>query len=703
MLEAQEIGIFFSELQENINALLVSAEEGATPEQIFTETSLALLDQAGETENFRVCYDEKTSKRGIEHKINGYALYENYETLDLFVTIYNNGQTITSIQKSEIDKAFSRAIKFFENTMHKGYADQIEESSEIFDIANTLAKSPEVKEYLTRINIFILTNGQVKANIDISKTFTDYKIFLRVVDIDYLYNLSDKSRIPIEIDFAELGVPLPCVTTNVELEGYQSYLAIVPGFILADIYEKYGPRLLEQNVRSFLQFTGNINRGIRDTIRREPQMFLAFNNGISVTADEVRFVTLPNGEGRAIAYVKDFQIVNGGQTTAAIYHTCKKYSANISQVYVQLKLTTIKNKENVNQTVAKIAEYANTQNKISASDLSSNGQGLIKLEMISRSTWAPPKDGQSNQTRWFFERARGQFKNERLRQGFTPSKRKAFDLMNPLRQMLSKEMLAKYVNCYQEINKGNKTVIGPHTVVRGNQKNYAQFISHNLVNEPDENYFQEIIAKAIMFKTAEKVYGIAPNSIGDMRYITVPYSIAWLTLNLNYKVDLFKIWKDQNISPEFENILYQIMNDVEVFIKNNAPGSLYGEWAKKEDCWASLKKQAFNFNLDKINNYIVNENSTHQTKATNVDQRIKGQILGEIESLGAENWRKIYIWCSNSGQISQFYTDVAHTVGRKIRDRITLSPKEIYSAHLLLEEISKKTSLLQSIYDESEN
>lgn len=703
MLETQEVEKFYSELQEDINALLVSEEEGATPEQIFTETALTLLDEAGETENFRVCYDEKTSRRGIEHKINGYALYENYETLDLFVTIYYGTETISTLQKGEIDKALSRATKFFENARLKGYVDQIAESSEIFDLANTLSKSPEVQEFLSRINIFILTNGEVKSNYELTRSFSEYKLFLRIVDIHYLYNLSDKTRIPIEIDFTELGVPLPCITTNVELEGYQSYLAIIPGVILAYVYEKYGSRLLEQNVRSFLQFSGKINRGIRDTIRNEPHMFLAFNNGIAATADEVRFVPSTDGEGYAISYIKDFQIVNGGQTTAAIYHTWKKYKADISQVYVQLKLTTIKNKESISQTVAKIAEYANTQNRISASDLSSNSQGLIKLEMISRSTWAPPKDGQSSQTRWFFERARGQYKNERLRQGFTPSRRKAFDLKSPRRQMLTKELLAKYVNCYQEVSKGNRLIIGPHVVVRGSQKNYARFLSYNLLKEPDEIYFQDSVAKAIMFKTAENVYGIQPNSIGDMRYITVPYAVAWLGYRMNYKIDLYKIWKEQNLDPKFVEILYQTMINIEDFIRNNAPGSLYGEWAKKEDCWNSLKQQNFDINLSKIKHYICDENAPDRVRRNDGDQRIKNQLLEEIKSLGAENWKKIYLWCNNSEQISPFYTDMAHNIGRKIRDEITLSKKEVFSAHLLLEEIAKNSSFLQSIYEGNED
>src|SRR5690606_39363765 len=105
MLENKELNKFYADVQEDIKAQLLSEEEGTNPEQIFTDFALALLSDAGETENYRLCYDEKISKRGVEHKVNAYALYENYETLDLFITIYNADFTIQAITKTDADKA----------------------------------------------------------------------------------------------------------------------------------------------------------------------------------------------------------------------------------------------------------------------------------------------------------------------------------------------------------------------------------------------------------------------------------------------------------------------------------------------------------------------------------------------------------------------------------------------------------------------
>jgi hypothetical protein len=554
--------------------------------------------------------------------------------------------------------------------MYKDYVNEIEESSEIFDLAQTLANVPEIPQYLTRVNIFLITNGEVKADFKNSETVAGYPVFYRKIDINYLFNLSDKSRIPIEINFEESGFKVPCIVNETENSDYQSWLAIIPGPALVDIYEHYGARLLEQNVRSFLQFTGKINKGIRNTILKEQHMFMAFNNGIAATAEEVTITNLPNNQGRAIAIVKDFQIVNGGQTTASIYHTWKKDKVDISNVFVPVKLTIVKNRENFSEIVGRIAEYANTQNKVSASDLSSNRENHVLLEKLSRTLWALPVSGELTQTRWFFERSRGQYKNERIRFGITPSKRKQFDKQNPRGQMFTKELLAKYANSYWEIYNGKKLVIGPHIVVRGSQKNYAQFLNYNYGKKPDNIWFEDLIAQAILFKSAEKIYGVKPNAIGDMRYITVPYSLAWLGFKLGYKLDLYKIWKQQSLSDVLKSTLHDIMSKIEDFIRQKAPGSLFGEWAKKEECWITIRDQNLNINLELLNGDTENGSSEKRRKISD-DETLQAEIdesLARIKSVHHKTWKKIEDWGRETDLLSLFQLNVAYALAGIIRN-----------------------------------
>ncbi len=661
---------FYNELFQEIKSTQAAEDEGGVQEQIFTQMAIDYLADAGETENARICFDRKEDKLGrTMHKLNGYALSENYETLDLFVTVFKGVEKPYTLTKQEAESSINQVERFFRNAVYKDYIKELEESSEVFDLAHTLAEVKEVKEYLSRVNIFVLSNGIFKSEIKANKTISGYSIFTRIIDIGYLFNLSDQSHVPIEINFEDYGGILPCLVSPSVNEDYESYLALIPGTTLANIYEEYGSRLLEQNVRSFLQFTGKINKGIRKTIKEEPHMFLAFNNGIAATADELGLKNLADG-GKAIVWAKDFQIVNGGQTTASVYHTWKKDKADIDKIFVQTKLTVVKKRDNFNEIVNRIAEYANTQNKVSTSDLSSNKPFHVELEKISRSVWAQPVEGSNIQTRWFYERARGQYKNARLKEGFTLSRRKAFDLRNPRGQVITKELLAKYLNTYQEIWNRKKLAIGPHIVVRGSQKNYVQFLNYNMPDKPDNVFYEDAVAKAIMFKTAEKLYGVKPNAIGDMRYITVPYSLALLNLKTEYQLDLFKIWKNQSLSEPTKGLLFHLMKLVELFIKENAPGALYGEWAKKEECWTAMKENDFGIDCSVLKQDFISPDSPKRKNLTEdeVNLKIINQEINLIKSVSSDKWEVIQKWGAKTGQLSRYLQDIALNISVSIKN-----------------------------------
>ncbi len=700
--DSLELNKFYNTLQQDINAEQLSEEDGGSQEQLFTQYAVDLLVNVGDSENVRVAHDENITPRN-RHKVNAFSLSENYETLDLFITILKSSAAPERVQKTEIDEAAKLIANFFRKAYYKDYVQGIEESSEIFELAHTLSSSEEVRNELVRINANILTDGiypgEKPGNVEIA----GYKIFFKVIDLNYLYNIADKDHNPIEINFREDGYTLPCIISSGDNTEYQSYLAIIPGYALANIYEKYGSRLLEQNVRSFLQFTGKINKGIRKTIWEEPHMFLAYNNGIAATAEEILIEDMPDGKGKSIAWVRDFQIVNGGQTTASVYHTWKKDKKDISEIYVPLKLSVIKRHEKFSEIVSSIAEYANTQNKVSISDLSSNRPFHIELEKLSRSIWASPGENSSVQTRWFYERARGQYKNARNKEGFTPARERAFDQKNPKSQVFTKEDLAKYLNAYHEEYEGRKLTIGPHIVVRGSQKNYAQFINYNTVTNPDNVFFEDLIAKAILMRSAEKKYGIKPNAIGDMRYITVPYSIALFGYITGYTLDLYKIWKNQSLTDNIKDLLYQLMIRVEDFIKNSAPGSLYGEWAKKEDCWESLKRENFEINLDKIKSDLEDPKKRSVRRKLSESETEQIQIeeeLMRLRSIPPPVWHKIEEWARVNNEFTLQIRNVAFDLAARVRNNTAISNYERSAGIKILDSIIEKSPELLTEADE---
>jgi hypothetical protein len=700
-----ELNNFYQSMSSDLKTTQITDDEGGNLEQIFTQFAVDLLIEAGETENVRIAYDEKGLGTRSQHKINAYSISENYETLDLFITIYKGNDEPVRVAKDEVDKAIIRITNFFKKAIEKEYVNEIDESSQIFDFAHTLNESQELKDNLVRINAIIITDGLYNGTLPVDQSIFDFPIYYRVIDINYLFNIAEKSHIPIEINFDENGYEVPCLISPSDNDEYQSYLAIVPGKLLASVYEKYGARLLEQNVRSFLQFSGKINKGIRNTILKEPHMFLAFNNGIAATAEDLVIKPSESGNGYLIKKINDLQIVNGGQTTASIYHTFKKDRADLAGVFVQMKLTVIKNRGNFSEIVSKISEYANTQNKVSTSDLSANNPIFIELEKLSRLIFAPHKAGIVGQTRWFFERSRGQYKNERQREGRTKAKLRAFDRQNPRKQLITKEDIAKYVNTYSEVIKSNKVVIGPNIVVRGNQKNHKAFIDYNMPSEIDNIYYEDIIAKTILFRTAEKLYGIKPNAIGDLRFITVPYSISYLVNSLKNPIDLYKIWKEQEISEEMGFFLRELMIKVEEFIKNNAPGSLYGEWAKKEECWNALKQSGITYDVSSIENELIDLTAPPARRRMNKDQidfMEHEYQFEKIKNVDAATWKTIKEWGQETTCLNLAQLDRIHIYLQKNSNTTPISREEALNLLEIIEIISAKAPELFKQSEETE-
>lgn len=675
-----DINKYYSSLVQEVAARQLANEEGDTQEQSFTQLAVDMLCESGDTENAYIVFDEKDLGTKKQHKINGYAVSDNYETVDLFISIYNPEDNIPNIPKSEIDRAVTRITNFFHKAVYNGYVNEIAESSPIFEFANTLATYKEMRDNLIRINAFILTNGSYKGELPQPTDISGYKFYYRIIDINYLYQISEDSKVPIEINFEEEHFEVPCLCAGNPNEDYQSYIAIMPGKCLASLYEKYGARLLEQNVRSFLQFTGKINKGIRKTINEEPHMFLAYNNGIAATADHIEL----DSTGHFIKKINNLQIVNGGQTTASIFHTEKKDKADISEIYVQVKFSVVKKKEQFSEIVSNISKYANTQNKVNDADFTANNPNLIAIEKLSRSILTPITEHNTLQTYWFFERARGQYKNLRQKDGFTKSRQKAFDLKYPKSQVVTKVEFAKYINAYNEVFDGKKLAIGPHIVVRGNEKNYVKFINNNLPDNAkkiNNVYFEDAIAKTILFRTADKRYGTKKNDycIGEMKQVVVPYTISLLYIITKGKLDLYKIWKEQRISDGLSDFLYDLMVQVNAFILDKSPVSHYIEWAKKEECWEKVKTNNWECNINDISSDLIDETNAQKRKSISNDDdndAISQYQTEIIHSIPPALWNKIADWGRDCGFLNISSQSAARDIAHKLKFKHKLTDSD---------------------------
>jgi hypothetical protein len=427
----------------------------------------------------------------------------------------------------------------------------------------------------------------------------------------------------------------------------------MPGELISELYDRFGERLLEQNVRTFLQFRGNVNKGIRSTIQNEPEMFFAYNNGLTATAENV---VLDKAQGK-LKSVTNLQIVNGGQTTASIFTASRKSKADLSRIYVQMKLTVIP-PERVDAVVPKISEYANTQNKVSAADFFSNHPFHLRIEEMSRRLWAPSPDGTFVETHWFYERARGQYANAQA--NLPPAQQKKFLAQFPKHQMFTKTDLTKF-----EYSMGMK----PHVVSLGAQKSFAVFAEDigRRWEKQDKDfhdlYFKEVVAKAIIFRFLDRTV-MKQAWYGGYKANIVTYSIAKLAhmvANAGANLNLEAIWKKQALSPALEAQLLEIAEYVNLKIQDTPEGSTnVTEWCKKEGCWARVQGLDIPLRNDLASELLSNAEVEYLEQSAKQERKIDNGIEDQryVLGKGADYWRQIAKWGLDGKLFSEREMDI---------------------------------------------
>lgn len=657
--------------QEVINACETGDEEGDSfREDEFTRLMIEYLTDAGELEDGHACYH---TARGI--KVNGYNIQEDEGRLDLFVSVYTQEVPPSTIRKDDVETGFKRLIGFLTKTF-KGYHQSLEEASSVFDLAQLIYS---VRDQLSRVRLFLFTDGLTTVQVKQNQVKDGITFSFNIWDIQRTYRCvsSGQRREAIEIDFEErYGTIVPCLPMpSSSAADYDACLVILPGEILYKLYAEYGSRLLERNVRSFLQARGKVNKGIRKTILEEPHRFLAYNNGISATAEAVKFVEMPEG-GRGIRWIRDLQIVNGGQTTASIYHAARKDKADISGIYVQAKLTIV-DQEQVDAIVPLISRYANNQNKVSDADFSANDPFHIKVEELSRTIWAPAVDGTQRQTRWFYERARGQYLDAKNRE-LSAAKQKQFTNTHPPNQKFTKTDLAKYENTWDQL---------PHFVSLGAQKNFSKFTDRLAERggfEVDEDFFKRLIAKAVLFKRAEKL--VQAEQFGGYRANIVTYSLAYLSHITAQCVDLDIIWKDQNVPSILQKAIVLVSRQVHRVITNPPSGGNVTEWCKKEACWRKIRE--LEIDLPDLSSVSVKGGRASRQVNKGIEGPDAGdqELIDRIAKVPPEQWFQIAQWAKETNNLQPWQRSLAVSLGKLAANHRPPSRKQATQGLKILEE-----------------
>jgi hypothetical protein len=624
------------------------------------------------------------------YQVDGCALDMERGDLYLAISDFRPGRDLETLNAAQIDSLFGRVRRFCEQAIQPAFINGLEETSPTFEAAWLIHSGQAL---IRRIRVIAFSNARMstRRKPEATSEVLGVPFVCSVLDFSRFANISAArgGQEAIEIDVSALnGAPLPCLPAH-SIDGeHTSYLVAVPGSFLAEIYGLYGARLLEQNVRTFLQAKTKVNAGIIKTLENQPEMFFAYNNGLTATAAGIVTVRLADGS-LGISAIENLQIVNGGQTTASILYASdgqrRERRADLSRVFVQMKLSVV-SPGLLDEIVPKISRFANTQNKISEADFFSSHPVHLVLQRISRQLSAPAKPGSLSGSKWFYERARGQYR-DKLAYGTVAEKRR-FELEFPREQMIDKTDLAKFEVTFE---------CRPQIVSRGAQKCFLDFAEKvgkawEVSEVPfNEQWFRAVVAKAIIFRWTDRMIGGSAWYHEDRGYKaqSVTYTLAWLVNHLQTRgreLDLNLIWQRQELPVELGDVLLQLAPQVAKTIRAAPPQMKnVGEYCKQQACWAAVAGSTYKFD-DILDSLTVDRVEAEQVRrdgaaAKKLDadidfDRVLVAMLADSEP---------YVSFARSKRLMTPKTDAA--LRRLTRGDISLPPSERTALRRMLEKM----------------
>jgi hypothetical protein len=570
--------------------LLVEADATGDPQnEAFFRLYAELAAENGDCLDLTYMPARREGRGGFQ--IDGYAIDTERGELQVAICDLHPERTLQTLNAADLQSLTGRVERFCELTADPQFLLQVDEASPAWEVAHHIR---EARHQIRRIRCLIFTNARLSMRRKVIEA-------TRILGVEAAVNVMDFGRYsemvlaqagfdPIEIDIQELNRgPLPCLQAHLPGGDYRSFLVVMPGELLSNLYGMYGTRLMEQNVRTFLQVKTKVNKGINQTIRESPEMFFAYNNGITATATDV-VVTESEG-GTALRSISNLQIVNGGQTTASLLQARDKNGADLSGIFVQMKLSVVK-PELVETIVPNISRFANTQNRISEADFFSGHPFHVELEKLSKQITPPVAPGELVARSWFYERARGQYAN--ALSALTGASRRKFEAEYPRKQVIKKTELAKYILSYE---------CKPYVVSQGEQKcfkTYADEIKEVWEKSRDrfnETYFRQAIAQTILFRYVDEMIGRSAwyrEHRADKAAI-VAYTISWLLNHLRQRhgqeLNLGRFWSEQAVPGEVQRALQVIAPRVAERIRSTPyEVKRVSDYVRDVRCWTDVAR-----------------------------------------------------------------------------------------------------------------
>jgi len=574
----------------------------------------------------------------------------------LFNGFFSDELTIVNAKKADIQKAVSEVAKFIESTLSGKSKFIVQDYHPISELQEFILKLQK-KNILERIEICIITNNLIEqenldSSIFIESLQRECKIHYWGINKWSDLARSKSKRLPINLDFLQkekmcYDIPFLEKKNNEDLK---YYLTIFPGDLIADLYDEYHTQLLENNVRVFLSLKSKYNREMSKTIREDSDMFFSYNNGISATASSIKI----NNDTNKIEEINDFQIVNGGQTTATLYHTKKNFKKSLSQIYLQVKITVLKKTDKYLELVSNISKYANSQTAVKLSDFWTNDHYLLGIEKISLRN---PIQKNDVFIYYFFERMTGQYKETRARKG-TDRDILVWEKQNPKGLSFNKIELARWFNAKN---------LRPDISASSADKQFELFMKRKDKPVISISNFKTIVGFGQLCIRARKVCGKEggkefPSIIGDSNVgmATSIYAMSYLEFITRGLFDYHSIHDQKVDVSELDSIMKTIIK--KCWEQIDKYGGLYArDKTKTEECWKFVKdKVELNKStLDKLEQYYI---------STKEQKKRESNDISEEEYY----FRNLNFLLSNKGKVLYSMFDIANSDNDFYKYRVLL-------------------------------
>lgn len=606
----------YHDLQEDIS--IKNEIEGNTSSQSLFHIYSEILQESGLVGEEEVI---EINSMQCDILISGFSRDLERKRLNVFFTHYSFGAEPNKIYSKDLQKIFKNSIDLLLDYVKINIKD-FDAGDPLIELAEDLHKR---RSNYSRLTLWYLTNDSYSSRAEdiLIQKYEELKVEFKIFDINaYSKLIQDqlKSDIQIETEIKAIRV--------IDNDSYTSYLFSLSGYELVKLYDDFGKTLLESNVRTFLSIKNKVNKGIYNTITSDIDrpFFFAYNNGITATATNVVF------KDGVITFIKDLQIVNGGQTISTLYNAWNSNNSILNEIFVQVKLSVIHSGNSTSEFVNRISKYANFQTKVNESDFYGSSFYHRKMKNLSSSIRVAVSGSISTQ-KWFYERLRGEYQNDQMYK--KEKDKKAFIKEFPKTNVFDKIAISKaYLSVEQH----------PYLVSKGAQLCFAEFakrvsdLYENDSIEVNDYLFKKTVAQIILFRAVEKLVGQAEWYTKGYRPEIVTYTISIfnkIILENNLLINWSKIWETQSISLALEKELDIIGEKIQRILVNPPEFETnIGTYCKKIACWNRVKERNFTINLDQIQDDLESINKEKDKKfVANKTQKTYSGIEAQIEIL----------------------------------------------------------------------